>query len=390
MTWRRKWIAVGLIAAGGVVAGTSVASANGSETLGDPSIGTADGDGIAVAGTGLFSGSGSMTVEVPAAATVEQVLLYFEVGDRAGSGKPLDDSITVNGTTVTCPSIGGPTPFYADVEASSFRCDITALGIVGPGSSTLDVSGLDNDINDGAGVLVIYNGGGNATVSVVDGNDIAFVDFAPPLRATVPQTFTFEPADVERTADLALMVGSIGNGQEPQPRPSQLKVTVDGLPAEVTWDPFGPSSDGPQFDTGLFEVVVPAGAGSVTVEMASEWGRPGLPASLVWVSAGFAIGNPAAPPVTAPPLTVAPAAALPSSGARPDQRGAAPVAVQSPPPTVSPVGVLPRTVSQGQLPVTGTDTTARLVFGAAVAAAGISLLAASRKRDSLRPLPVQR
>lgn len=391
MTWRRTGIALGLIAAGGVLAGSSIASADGTETLGDPSTTIADGTGIAVGGTGLLSGSGSISVDIPAGATVEQALLYFEIGHRTSSALPIDASIELNGAVVPgCELIGGPTAFYGDVETSSYRCDITSLGLVGPGKPAISVAGLQpSDINDGAGILAIYDDGGpDHDISVLDGNDIAFVDFKDLLRSTVPQTFEFAAATVDRTADLALMVGSIANRQDDggAPRPSLLKVTVDGVTTE-TWDPFGtPGGDGPQFDTGLFDVEIPAGATSVTVEVASEWGQDGLPASLIWVSAALGLEAPAPLPTTTTTSTT-----VPVNGALDSSAGPPPTIVipTTPSSQVLPNSVTVPVVNARQLPVTGVDTAGRAIIGAAVAAAGVSLLAASRKRETLRTLPVQ-
>lgn len=145
-----------------VLVPSSPASADGTETLGPSTISIAEGTGIVVAGTGLFVQPSSFDVVVPTDAVVEQVILYWESGHQAGdlSGDFSDETLTVNGNEVTSPHAGGPSVFFTrggvDVITSTHRLDITDLGLVGPGTSTLTVDGLDTDeIDDGAGVVVI-------------------------------------------------------------------------------------------------------------------------------------------------------------------------------------------------------------------------------------------
>ena len=79
--------------------------ADGTETLGPLSIGTASGSGIVAAGAGLNTQPGTISVDVPIGATVEQVLLYW-TGQMA-TFVPGDDTIIVNGTQVIGTLIGG-------------------------------------------------------------------------------------------------------------------------------------------------------------------------------------------------------------------------------------------------------------------------------------------
>ena len=63
---------------------------------------------------------------------------------------------------------------------------------------------------DGAAVLVIYDDGtGVGPMQLVDGSDYAnsYINPEPPLDSTTPQMFSFEPAAMERTAQLVLLVG---------------------------------------------------------------------------------------------------------------------------------------------------------------------------------------
>ena len=71
------------------------------------------------------------------------------------------------------------------------------------------MQGLANNFSDsGAGVLVIFDEGPDSEIGVRDGNDNAFVNFAPPLDATVPQTFNFASSTSDRTGRGTLLTDS--------------------------------------------------------------------------------------------------------------------------------------------------------------------------------------
>jgi hypothetical protein len=203
------------------------------------------------------------------------------------------NTIPVVGNPVS--GIGGPTTFFASTQGISFRADITALGEVTDGNNMLDIAGLDdcdangtNTVNNGAGVLVIFDDGSSdpAVIVVRDGNDLAFINFAPTLDATVPQTFNFAPSAVDRTADLVMFFGSVSDGGF---RPSAFDVTVNGDTTEFT-DLLG-SNDGGEWDTVNISILVPAGETMLTIEVFSEDRNSTgfLPASLLWTGAGMAL-----------------------------------------------------------------------------------------------------
>lgn len=129
------------------------AYADGTETLGPPSIAIAQGTGLATAGFGLQeNGTDTETLVVPVNAEVNQVLLYWE-------GQALsNEQILINGQLVNGQLIGGPSPF-ALINSRTFRADITGLNLVQPGSNSLTVStllGIEGDLQ-GAGVVAIYD-----------------------------------------------------------------------------------------------------------------------------------------------------------------------------------------------------------------------------------------
>lgn len=295
------WTVLTVAFAALVAASAGPAEADGTETLGAPSIPIAEGTGMAVAGTGLFEQPGTIEVTVPEGATVEQVLLYWE-GQHLGTG---DDTLVVGDTEVTGTRIGGPTRFFGDVHSTSYRADITDLGLVGPGTSRVSVSGAQFDArkdgqrrNNGAGLVVIYDDGTvPADIRIRDGNDLAFFRFDPPLDAMVPQTYEFAPAPAERTADLTLFASSVGEN-----RPTAIDVTVGGTTQRFC-DRLGETS-GPEWSTARLAVTIPSGADRLTVEARSfrcpESELTGPPGSIAWSTSALFV-----PPPDAAPAAVA-------------------------------------------------------------------------------------
>ncbi len=266
---------------------------DGTEELGVPSIAIADGSGFLEGGVGMVdTDTGNFDLIVPMDATVVQVLLYWEGGTTSDAG---DDTISINGTSVTGMGIGGPTNFFENYNFFAYRADITSLGMVVPGLNSFEItdfdfdfSGNDLDENNGAGILVIYDDGNLAELSLFDGLDLAFFDFAGSLNSTVPKTFTFNAEDTGRVADLVVFAGSVGEN-----RPNQIKVTtIDG--DQIFNDVLG-SDEGPLWDSHVILVDVPAGATELTVELISVNSNEPLGASMAWVGTGLSV------PVTPPP-----------------------------------------------------------------------------------------
>jgi len=286
--------AVGLVAAGcsqdttptapGTVAG---AEKNGTETLGPPSIAIATGSGVAQGGVGMQGvgdGTAMLDIDVPAGATVKQVLAYWSGGTTSANG---DDAIVIDGNDVTGELIGGPTLFYGNYNFYAYRADITGLGLVGAGSNSLEISGMNfvfdpYDENNGVSVLAIYDDGTSAEISLVDGLDMAFFQFSPTLNATVPQTFNFAPEPVARTAEMVVFAGSVEAG-----RPNSIVATTVAGPQTFT-DPLG-STDGPWWDSITLQVDIPAGADFLTVQLFSTPQTDPLGASMSWVGSSLSV-----------------------------------------------------------------------------------------------------
>jgi len=269
----------------GVICGVSpIALADGTEMLGPPGISIASGSGVVAAGVGLEVQPGVININVPAGATVQQVLLYWS-GEFAVVN---DDSINVDGIPVVGTLIGGPTLFYSNVRADSYRADITGLGLISAGPNSITVDGMDYGIgNHGAGIVVIYDDGSSATIDVRDGCDLAFVNFAEPLKSTVAQTYVVAPAAVDRTANLAMFFGSVGG----MDRPNAIEIDVDGTLTTLV-DELG-SFDGSFWDSLMVPVSIPAGATTITVQAFSRYDLTGnLPASFNWVASTLATPEP--------------------------------------------------------------------------------------------------
>ena len=121
-----------------------------------------------------------------------QVLLYWS--GQSSDPFPTDDTIEVNGMPLQGTLIGDPTEYgSAPWRIFTYRRDITKDGLVFFGPNVLNVEGLDfNFANDGAGVLVIVDDGGDvADLQLRDGTDFVYWDFSDPLDRSEPQTFTF-------------------------------------------------------------------------------------------------------------------------------------------------------------------------------------------------------
>jgi len=300
-----RWAVISCMSLMLLLLNTPFVKADGSETLGPPSISVGSGTGFAAAGVGLSDiiQPGMITIDVPAGATVNQVLLYWEGRHDFSPGEG-DDTVTVNGTSVTGVLIGGMN--LGTAASSAYRADITSLGAVSAGTNNLSIGGMNfDDVNNGAGVLVIFDDGvtGPAAIDLRDGNDFAFEPYAPPQDTTVPQTFYFAASTVERTATLEMFFSSVSgmasSGGAGLFRPTAIEVTL-GDGTKTTFNNELDSMDGEEWDTISFDIVIPAGETSVTVQALSVDNNAAIPsgttrdivASFHWIAAGLSITPP--------------------------------------------------------------------------------------------------
>lgn len=295
----RKAVAAALVA---TLAAAAPALADGTETLGDPSIPIATGTGSVVAGVGTHAFPNTATtlnVNVPAGSLVKQVLVYWE-GHVTWPTYQGDNNISINGTATPGTLIGGPTNFFFAEDFSTYRADITARNLISAGANSLTVSDMNfgTDFNPpgngGVGVLVIYdNGSASKFVGVKDGSDVAFKEFVAPKDTTVPQTLNFTGAGFQRSGTLNIMAASVsgpdlaglrGNIINGSFNTGQTFSIVNGLQ----------SNQGQEFDAANFPITVPANATSMTLQIISEGGV--RPASLDWITAAASIEEPPPPP----------------------------------------------------------------------------------------------
>jgi hypothetical protein len=285
----RKTLLAPLAALLFLVALVGLVRADGTETLGPPSIPIQPGTGIVAAGVGLLNGQpGIISFSVPSGATVKQALLYWQGVSNSGAADAPngDNTIEVNGNPVTGTQIGGPTNIPdPNTFINSYRADITSTNQVSPGTNSLTIGGLSfSRSNNGAGVIVIFDDGSGASgIDIRDGSDFAFSGQPNPLDATVPQSFNFASAGSDRTADLLLFVADVADDPN-RFRNGIIRVTTGGVVTDFV-DQIQ-SNDGAQWDTALLSVTIPAGANSLTVEIISAGNDP---ASLVWVAAALVV-----------------------------------------------------------------------------------------------------
>ncbi len=237
----------------------------------------------------------SISVEVPAGATVQRVMLYWA---RRGSEKPPAPSeIEVNGTVYTGNIAGGPVDSGDYHSAITHQVDLTSEGLVNAGTTVLRIkdnpSGRAEPL--GASVVVFYNiENENSELLMHSGVDFAWAkaevsnaDKQEALRTTVPVTFTFEAADIEREAVLTLLIGDIEPGSTD--RSNSLKIEVGDLETQL----IGPNPNpfqgrhGVKWDNYVKTITIPSGAKTVRVFPISGPGNN--PSSLVWALAGLSI-----------------------------------------------------------------------------------------------------
>jgi hypothetical protein len=263
--------------------------ADGDEILGPPSIGIEQGTGVIAVGTGLVdSQPGTITIDITD--NIKQVLLYWD--GRSDIPNLGDNTIIVNGIEVTGTLIGTSDELKNQDQLTVYRADITSLGILGGGSNSIVVDGLTNDVvTYGAGIMVILDDGSAIVpMELRDGQDYAYHASPGRLMTAVPQTFDFPSARFDRSASLAMFFSSVsgafsGGGD----RPSSIEITVGGSTTLIS--NILDSSDGDEWDTINLDVIIPAGATSLTVEAFSrdDLGTGNNPASFNWIAASLSV-----------------------------------------------------------------------------------------------------
>lgn len=156
---------IGACASMGFGLAPGLAMADGTETLGAPSISIKGGSEAATTATSLAGGNGLLVINLPVNATIKQVLLYWEgrrLDSAAGAG---EDSLFLVSDSFEGPVvgklIGGPSAQFDSLAATnarprSFRADITSLGAVVAGNQFVGLVSA-NPSTQSASVIVIYD-----------------------------------------------------------------------------------------------------------------------------------------------------------------------------------------------------------------------------------------
>lgn len=245
---------------------------------------------VAEAGVGLESlGSGTQTISISISGPVQKALLYWAGRNLSDCPEepcfepppPFgDQQLIFDGNSITG-SITGQ-----ELDNIGYKADVTNIvaaegtGLV---SFTIQDANTSNNLDrlDGAGLIVLFNDPSSSDffrVIIFEGLDFAFgVDIglpSPDNLTTAPVTFDYSADGAPRTGELVIFAGD-GTPD----RPDRIDVT-DNASLFNQLD----GSDGAQWDTDRFNITIPAGATSTTVQLFSEPAdqRPS-PDSLLWV-----------------------------------------------------------------------------------------------------------
>jgi cysteine-rich repeat protein len=235
---------------------------------------------VVAAGVGLGTQPASLSVTVPAGAAV-QAAWFYVTGRGAGDGEVL-----LNGMATALPLVAtsGPLVFDPGESMETRRLALT----LGPGTSTFTIAGYDQLQPGGAFVVAVVShpAAPLRTVTVREGADFAFHDFAPPFGPDTEATaFSFAASASPRAARLLIFTHDtrpdrgdatwvLAAAAGATPLPADL-VGGTGGAERVQRDRLGvPAADGgfargAQLDVFDREVAVPAGADYLAFQIES-------------------------------------------------------------------------------------------------------------------------
>ncbi len=240
---------------------TASAHADGTEQLG-AFAGLAKAQAVAAAGVGVLVGQpASIQLDLPEGAQVRQVLLYWEGLDWSPGDHGPTATATVGGYSALGDRIGGPTDLFGATYSSTYRADITNLGLVGAGANTIQVSDiLFTRYQQGAGIVALYDLAGSTTrVQLADGNDVANHLFPGSFSTTAPVSFAIQPSDVAQEVEVNLFFAPFNDNQA-----SVLVFESGGQQLDLLIDVIH-QNDGPAWCTLRHTLTVPAGATELSV-----------------------------------------------------------------------------------------------------------------------------
>ena len=187
-------------------------------------------------------------------------------------------------------------------NTSSYGADITKIkGLsLESGPNTFQIRGADFKFaNNGAGISVLIDDGTTQKdIQLLDGNDFAYSGFDSTLDTTVPHTFIFAPATIDRQADLSMFSSSVAGDVSGSTSfgPNSITITTD-MSTEVYFDDYLNSNDAQEWDTLESTVDIPAQATQLTVRALSEdrISDVGNPAFFVWTAASLSMPDEISP-----------------------------------------------------------------------------------------------
>lgn len=238
-----------------------------------------EGVGLAIAagGTGAVGETGTGTISFSIDGPVQQAVLYW-----GGRGTlPADDVLLVDGAPVSGDLIGSE--INSVDTAYVYRADLTGYvqgNFTAPGVLSLEVEdptpGHDFGGLRGASLVVIYTDESDTqawSIQLFDGADFAYGPALPdPSGYTDPVDFEYAASDSDRWAEL-LVIAADGT----EPRPDRIDIS-DNAPVSDELN----GSDGGEWDTDFFDVFIPMGADTTTVELVSPPEAGWIADSLLW------------------------------------------------------------------------------------------------------------
>lgn len=264
------------------------------------------------AGLETIGGGGAVTVTVNIGGPVQAALLYWAGRDRPcpqsggacviPSQPYLDQVLVFDGNPITGTIIGTegqPVSAGGPINNIGYLADVTNIVKArGTGPQSFAIADGDTSSNlfrlNGATLLVVYTDPSDTNsyrLIVFDGLDFAYgADPTPgPTQVTVPVTFNHGSDTSARQAQLLVSVGDAEPG-----RPDEIDITNNPSLLNTLVGAAGPDWDSP-----VIAVSIPAGVSSTTVQLVSAPVNQN-PDSMLWELGALRVPLPAPPP---PPPT---------------------------------------------------------------------------------------
>jgi hypothetical protein len=244
-------------------------------------------------GVGLINGSGAINLNVTG--TPVRAFLYWQERDRNNNG--VDNTITFNNGSGNMEILGSASNDGS--EGGTNICFFAELDValIVSGANSYTLSGLNNERNPGAALLVVAEDASFPLqeVHIKYGCDF-FFHGTPGHETSETVSIPFAPESISRSATLTL---SVGEAQVTMPRGFRGNdIMITTAAGSTTLSDQLVDSDGTSWDTFVTAVSIPANSTSAQVKIISPAARNGVSSILSLVA--FAI------PVTPLPPDVCP------------------------------------------------------------------------------------